>query len=60
MNLTLPKELPLWELEPWWTPECPESNFKGQNPMASRVFYTIGKMLKLRCLKWACMTHLDI
>jgi hypothetical protein len=24
------------------------------------VFYIIGKLLKRRCLKWACMTHLDI
>jgi hypothetical protein len=24
------------------------------------VFYIIGNLLKLRCLKWACMTHLDI
>jgi len=30
----------------------------GQNPMIWGVFYTIGKLLK--CLKWACMTHLDI
>jgi len=25
-----------------------------------RVLYTIGKLLKCKCLKWACMTHLDI
>jgi len=25
-----------------------------------RFFYIIEKLLKLRCLKWACMTHLDI
>jgi len=24
------------------------------------VFYTIEKLLKYRCLKWAHMTHLDI
>jgi len=28
--------------------------------MAREVLYTIGKLLKRRCLKWACMTHLDI
>jgi len=32
-TLTLPKELPPWELQSQWTPECLESNFKGQNPM---------------------------
>jgi hypothetical protein len=56
----LKKELPLWELESRWTPKCLESNCKGQNPMAQRVPYTIGKLLKRRCLKWARMTHLDI
>jgi hypothetical protein len=59
-TLTLPKELPLWELESWWTLECLESDFKGQNPMAWKVLYTIGKLLKLRCLKWVRITHLDI
>jgi hypothetical protein len=59
-TLTLPKELPLWELESRWTPKCSKSNCKGQNPMARRIFYTIGKLLKRRCIKWACITHLDI
>ncbi len=59
-TLRLPRELPPWELESWWTPECLESNCRGQNPMDWGVFYTIGKLLKLRCLKWARMTHLDI
>jgi len=59
-TLTLPKELSLWELESQWTPECWKSNCKGQNLMAQWDFYTIGKLLKRRCLKWARMTHLDI
>jgi len=54
------KELPLWESESWWTPKCSESNYKDQNPMAQEFIYTIGKLLKLRCLKWARMIHLDI
>jgi hypothetical protein len=33
MNPHTPKELPLWELESWWTPESSESNCKGQNPL---------------------------
>jgi hypothetical protein len=59
-TLTLPKELPPWELKFRWTLECSKSNFKGQNSIYWRCFYTIGKLLKLRCLKWAHMTHLDI
>jgi hypothetical protein len=59
-TLTLLKELSLWELESWWIPECLESDCKGQNPIARRIFHTIGKLLKLKCLKWAHMTHLDI
>jgi hypothetical protein len=59
-TLTLRRELPPWELESWWTPECSESDYKGQNSMDWGVLYTIGKLLKLRFLKWARMTHLDI
>ncbi len=59
-TLTLLKELPPWELESRWTLECSESECKGQNPMDPRVFHTIGNLLKLKCLKWARMTHLDI
>ncbi len=32
-TFTLPSELPCWELEFRWTPECSESDYKGQNPM---------------------------
>jgi hypothetical protein len=45
---------------PKWTLESSNRNFKGQNPSIWRVFYIIEKLLKLRCLKWACITHLDI
>ncbi len=59
-TLTLPSKLPCWELESRWTPECSESDCKGQNSMAWGFFYTIEKLLKCRCLKWACITHLVI
>jgi hypothetical protein len=59
-TLTLPKELPPWELESRWTPECSKNDCRGQNPMDWKVFYTIEKLLKRRCLKWVPMTHLDI
>ncbi len=47
-------------MDSWRTPECSESNCKGQKSMDWRVFYIIEKILKLRCIKWARMTHLDI
>jgi len=59
-TLTLPRELPLWELESRWTAESSKSDCKGQNSMDWGVPHIIGKLLELRCLKWAHMTHLDI
>jgi hypothetical protein len=59
-TLTLPSELPLWELESQCTPKPLESDYKGQNPMDWGVIYIIENLLKLKCLKWARMTHLDI
>jgi hypothetical protein len=32
----------------------------GVNLLNWRVLYTIGKLLKFRCLKWAVMIHLGI
>jgi hypothetical protein len=43
-----------------WTLKSSKRNYRGQNPLVQRMFYIIGNILKLRCLKWACMTHLDI
>ncbi len=59
-TLTLPNELPCWELESQWTLKSSEHNRKGQNPLPWRVLYIIGNLLKRRCLKWACIAHLDI
>jgi len=59
-TLTLPSELPCWELESRWTFECSKSDCKGQNPMIQRIIHIIGNVLKRRCLKWARMSHLDI
>jgi hypothetical protein len=58
-TLTLPNELPL-ELESRWTPKTSENDCKGQNPSPWRVIDIIENLLKRRCPKWACMTHLDI
>ncbi len=60
MNPHIPRELPPWELESRCTVECLENDCKGQNSMDWKVIYTIAKLLKRRCLKWARMTHLDI
>jgi hypothetical protein len=59
-TVTLPRQLPLWEMESRWTPETSESNCKGQTSMDCGVLYIIEKLLKRRCLKWARLTHLNI
>jgi hypothetical protein len=42
------------------TPETLKFNCRGQNISHWSVLYTIGKLLKCRCRKWACMSHLNI
>jgi len=59
-TLTLPRQLPLWERESWWTSKISESDCRGQTSMSCDVPYIIGKLLKLRCLKWARIAHLNI
>jgi len=59
-TLTLPMQLPLWEMETRWTPETSEGDFKGQNSMACGVLCIIGKRLEHKFLKWARIIHLDI
>ncbi len=59
-RLTLPSELPFWELESRWTLEPSKSNCKGQNTSHWGVLYIIENILKCRCLELAHMTHLDI
>ncbi len=55
---TLPNELSLWELGSIKTPKPSNRDCRGQNPLDWSVIYIIEKLLKLRCLKWARMTHL--
>ncbi len=59
-TLTLPRQLPLWEMESWWTSETSKSNCRGQNSMDYGVLYIFGNFLERRCLKWACIAHLNI
>jgi hypothetical protein len=56
---TLPNGLPLWELESLWSPKSSKKYFRGQNSLDQKVPYTIEKLLKRKCPKWACMTHLS-
>jgi hypothetical protein len=37
-----------------------KEQFKGQNSLDWKVFYTIGIFLKCKYLNWACMIHLNI
>jgi len=59
-TFTLPRQLPLWEMESQWTPETSENDFRGQNSMSCDVLYIIGKLLKHKCLKWAHIAHLNV
>jgi hypothetical protein len=59
-TFTLSRQLPLGELESRRTPESSRSNCRGQNPLVWKNIYINGKLFKCRCLKWACITHLDI
>jgi hypothetical protein len=34
--------------------------FQGSKLNDCGIFYIIGKLLEHRCLKWACIAHLDI
>ncbi len=60
VSLHTPKATPSWERESRWTPETSESDLRGQISMAGCALYINGKLLKLICLKWARIAHLDI
>jgi len=54
-----PNGFSLWELESLWTFEFLKNNLRGQNLLDWRVFYTIERLLRNRCLKWVRMIHLS-
>ncbi len=56
---TLPNGFPFWESECVQNLNFLKNDFKGQNSLDWKVFDTIEKLLKPRCLKWAYMTHLN-
>jgi hypothetical protein len=43
-----------------WILESLKRDCRGQNPYPWGVIYIIGNLLKLRCLKWAHIAHLNI
>jgi len=51
-------EMGTWESSE--TPEISELNCRGQNTSPWGVPHVIGKLLKCKCRKWPCMSHLDI
>jgi hypothetical protein len=54
---TLTPEMGTWES--FGTPKTLEFNYKGKNTSPWGVLHVIGKLLKYRCRKWSCMSHLD-
>jgi hypothetical protein len=59
MNPHILSGLPFWELESQWIPKYLEKDFKDQNSFDWKVPYIIEKLLKLKCLEWAHMSHLN-
>jgi hypothetical protein len=59
-TFTLPRQLPLWEMESRWTPKTSESDCRGQTLMSYGVLYIMRKLLKRECLKWAHIADLNI
>jgi hypothetical protein len=47
-------------LESSGTPKNSELDCRGENTSHWGVLYTVGKVLKFRCPKWPCTSHLDI
>jgi hypothetical protein len=60
VNPRTPKATPTWEMETQWTLKFSKGDCMGENSMAWGILYIIGKLLELRCLKWACIAHLEI
>jgi hypothetical protein len=42
------------------TPQTSKFDCRGQNTSPWGVLHVIGKLLKCKCRKWPCMSHLDI
>jgi hypothetical protein len=60
MNPHTPKWAPILRIEVMMDSQIFKKRFQELNLIGLKSFYTIGKLLKRKCLKWACMTHLNI
>jgi hypothetical protein len=60
MNPRTFKWAPTLGIESQWTFKFSESDRRGENSLDWKIPYTIEKILKHRCLKWACTSHLSI
>jgi hypothetical protein len=60
MNLHTPKWTPILGVGVSMDSRIFRGWLQGSNPLDSRVIYINERQLKLRCLKWVRMTHLDI
>jgi hypothetical protein len=64
MNPHTPKWTPKWaptlRVRILMDSQIFREQFQGSNHLDWRFSYTIEKLLERKCLKWACMTHLDI
>jgi len=50
-TLTLPRQLPFWEMESWWILEILENNLRGQNSMGLWRFLYHWKALETEMFK---------
>jgi hypothetical protein len=60
VNLHIPKWTPILGVGVPNGLEFSKSNGTSWNSLDWGIPYIIRTLLELRCLKWACMTHLDI
>jgi hypothetical protein len=59
-TLTFPRELPCWELESQKDSWIFKARLQRSKPIALKSYLYHWKAIKCRCLKWACIAHLDI
>jgi hypothetical protein len=58
MNPNTPKWVPTLGIRVMMNSRIIKWRLQGSKSLDWKIPYTIGKLLKWRCLKWVCMTHL--
>jgi hypothetical protein len=51
--------LPFWEFESLWSLKSSKNNLRRKNSLYWTFTCTTRNLLRLKCLKWACMIHLS-